>query len=87
MVITKKDRKRKGRRITVIYHPKEEPYEEVYWDDWRDRRDGQRNLTDRSLIRTENSHFSKYYNVEQDNKKLKKLVKIRGLKKNVRNNM
>lgn len=76
-----KDRKHSGRETTVIYHPKDDPHEITFWNDWDDYRDGQRNLTDRSLIRTPYAHWSKYYNVKQDNKKHKKLLLRRILMK------
>jgi hypothetical protein len=72
-----KDRRHSGRFTAVIYHPKDEPYEETFWDDWNDYRDGQRNLTDRSLWRTKYAWWSKYYNVARDNKKHAFLLKRR----------
>ena len=39
-----KDRRNSGRVYGKIYNPVEFPYEQVYWDDWIDHRDGTRQL-------------------------------------------
>ena len=85
MVKTKGRHRRSGRRWTVVPHPEKTPYEEQYWDDWVDYRDGLRNPIDRSKIRpvkgvnkwlVENKH------IIEDNRKLKIKEKIRRTRKN-----
>ena len=39
---TQKDRKHSGRK-TIYVDDEEYPYQQTYWDDWDDYRDGMRN--------------------------------------------
>jgi hypothetical protein len=41
-MITQKDRKHSGRK-TICVKDNEYPYQQTYWDDWNDYRDGMRN--------------------------------------------
>ena len=43
-MVTKRDKKKSGQKVTKLYDPVNEPYEEKYYDDWSDWRDGQREL-------------------------------------------
>lgn len=40
-MITKKHRRHQGRK-TICVNDKEYPYQETFWDDWKDHRDGLR---------------------------------------------
>jgi hypothetical protein len=76
-MVNKKDRRHSGRIISVIYNPKDNPYEETYWNDWIDYRDGFRFNSDKSLIRNKNASYSGCFNIDKYNKKNKKMLIIR----------
>ena len=80
-MISKKQRRHDGRKVTKIYNPKELPYEETKWDDWGERRDGLRGYDDKTKIRNKDMNFSDTLEVERYNKKNKKLLKRRMLRK------
>jgi len=78
----RKDRRNSGRVITKIYHPEDHPYEFVYWDDWKDHRDGLRNPIDKTQLRNPNCYWSDQYDIEKYNAKNKKMLKRREAMKN-----
>ena len=85
MVRAKSVKKRSGRRYTVVYHPEKYPYEEQYWDEWRDYRDGTRSPVDRSRIRPTKGlaqWFIDNCHIISDNRKLKRKEKIRRQQRN-----
>lgn len=54
---------------------------QVYWDDWKDYRDGQRGSNDRKLLRNPYMRAAKYFNVRYWNAKIRKLIARRKLRK------
>jgi hypothetical protein len=88
MVLNKKLRRHSGRvtprlikgaQIKNLIEEGLEP--QVYWDDWKDYRDGLRGSKDRKMLRNENTRLSKYFDVKRWNKKLKALILRRKVKK------
>lgn len=86
--MSEKDKKRKGHRETRLLIPIKEAKRlniqtTTYWDNWTDRRDGQRDLRDRSRIRPTNvkDWFIKNFHILEDNKKLKIKERIRKMRK------
>ena len=59
-----------------------EPQEE--YDEWNERRDGFRTPFDNSKIRDKNCLFNESQEVSRYNKKLKRLLKVRKAKKDMR---
>jgi len=51
--------------------------ENIFWDDWTDYRDSMRVCADRTKIRSPQMWFSKNYEVQKYNKKIKKKEMIR----------
>lgn len=87
--LTRKTRRHSGRvtpRLTIkgnrneIINEALEP--QVFWDDWKDYRDGQRGSKDRKLLRSEHMAYAKYFDVKKWNKRLKKLIFRRRARKN-----
>ena len=83
---SKKDKKRKGHIQADLTIPKKEALAEnlepvIFWDDWRDSRDSMRNwYDDRSRFHKITYRYQPY-NVEENNKKLKRKEQIRKLRK------
>ncbi|MBU2539921.1 hypothetical protein KJ786_02070 [Patescibacteria group bacterium] len=76
---TKKDRKHSGRK-TIFVSDDNYPFQETFWDDWNDYRDGFRGSKDRTLIRKSGQGYGKKKlepEVDKSNKKLRKYAKIR----------
>lgn len=86
---TAKDRKNSGRKVTKIYDPVNEPYEEVKYDEWDNFRDGYRQLgRDKTKITpistVQRSYKYRVYkgtDVEETNQKNKRMLKIRKTRK------
>jgi len=55
---------------------------QVFWDDWKNYRDGQRGSGDRKLLRNPYVKVSGYFDIKRWNVKLKKLILRRQLRKN-----
>lgn len=74
----------KGMKKEALIEEGIEP--QVYWDDWKDYRDGfrGRGTNDRKMIRSEHAHFARYLDVKKWNKKLKTLIFRRVAKKKKR---
>lgn len=79
---TSKTRRHQGRVHNKFYDPEKGAYNEYHWDDWKERRDGLRDTTDKKLIKHEHSCFSEWNEVKRFNTKLKKLINRRKLRKN-----
>lgn len=69
----------KGVPMKILIEEGLEP--RVYWDDWKDYRDGIRGSKDRKMLRNENMPLSKYFDVKRWNDKLKTLLLRRKAKK------
>jgi len=87
--MNKKDKKSKGHREARLLIPVKEAKRLniptiIFWDDWIDSRDGQRDLRDRSRLRpiNVNEWSLKNYHIIEDNKKLKRKERIRKMRKN-----
>ncbi len=87
-MVTKKDRRHdgwvsprlvKGAKVKDAIDNALEPQD--YWDDWEDYRDGFRHNKDRKLLRSRFAGFAKYVDVERWNKKLKRLIFRRKMRK------
>lgn len=78
----KKDRKHSGRK-TICIQDKDYPFEQAFWDDWNDYRDGFRGSRDKTLIRKKGLGYDKKMGknldsiINANNKKLKRYFKIR----------
>ena len=53
-------------------NPKEFPYEQVYWNDWDDYRDGFRSTRDRTLIKKVHSSYGNWNNTYWDERSIPK---------------
>lgn len=84
-MVTKKDRRHSGRKVIVIPHPEKYPYENTYWDDWSDYRDGFRGSRDKTLIRKRGPGYGRYKKFDPEvariNEKLKRYAQIRKARK------
>jgi len=69
----------KGMAIRILIEEGLEP--QIYWDDWKDYREGFRGSNDRKMLREEHMPLSKYFDVERWNKKLKALLLRRKARK------
>ena len=69
----------KGTSIKILIEDGLEP--QVYWDDWKDYRDGFRGSDDRKMLRNEHMRFSRHFDVKRWNKKLKNLLLRRKARK------
>lgn len=81
-MLTKKDRRHSGRK-TIHVNDKDYPYQETFWDDWNDYRDGFRGSRDRSLIKLKEGSYCKNLGknldpkIKPNNFKLKRYYLIR----------
>jgi hypothetical protein len=76
---SKKDRKHSGRR-TIYIKDKDYPYQETFWDDWIDCRDGFRGSNDKTIIRKSGQGYGRTQlepEIKISNKKLKRYAQIR----------
>ena len=48
-----------------------------YWNDWKDYRYGIRGISDRKMLGNRYAYFSRYFNMDKWNDKLKKLIELR----------
>jgi len=82
--MNKKDKRHSGRK-TVFIQDDNYPFQETFWDDWIDYRDGFRGNKDRTLIRAKGPGYGKRtinnQELKRNNNKLKKHYKIRKIKK------
>ena len=53
----------KGMTIRILIEEGLEP--QVYWDDWKDYRDGFRGSNDRKMLREEHMPLSKYFDLQR----------------------
>lgn len=84
----KKIRRESGRSYNKFYDPEKGYYFEQYWDDWNDHRDGFRNAGyDGKKIAPDHLKKERWGISETNrNKKLKKLLNRRKLRKNIYKN-
>jgi hypothetical protein len=88
-MITRKERRHSGRETAELLIPakiaREECIENIqYWDDWNDWRDGMRHNGDNTMLRSSNMCCAKSFDVDKYNVKIKKQIKIREARQNVR---
>lgn len=86
MALSEKLRRHSGRVTPRFKGRKEILIEEgieprVYWDDWEDYRDGFRNCRDRKMLRSKYASLSRCFDIKRWNKKLKRLIFRRKVKK------
>ena len=82
-----KTRRESGRAYNKYYDPEEGAYNEQYWDDWNDHRDGFRDVG-RDRTKFTPKHIAKEHwrdEPRHDNRKLTKLKIRRHYKKNKHN--
>ncbi len=53
----------------------------IFWDDWKNYRDGQRGSRDRKMLRSHYMDAGRYLNVKRWNEKLKRLIARRKARK------
>jgi|SRR3989338_276581 len=81
-MIAKKDRRHSGRK-TICSQDNDYPFQETFWDDWSDYRDGFRGSRDKTLIRKRGIGYGKSFGknldhkIKSNNLKLKRYSKIR----------
>lgn len=77
--MSSKDRRHSGRKYNKFYRPEDGYYNEQYWDDWNDYRDGQRDLmSDPTLKKPKHLLSLNWDNVSfNPNKKIHRLLKRR----------
>lgn len=83
---TKKDRRHSGIK-SIFIKDNDYPYQETFWDDWNDYRDGFRGSRDKTLIKKAGRGYGKRMGknldpkIKTNNKKLKRYYKIREARK------
>lgn len=85
MMSARKKRRESGRTYNKFFDPDNGFYNEQYWDDWTDYRDGMRNIhRDNTLLKSDDVKARVVDNrvVDNRNKKLLKLLKRRRAMKN-----
>lgn len=76
-MVNKKQKRESGRKHNKFYNPEKGEYNEQYWDDWNDYRDGFRNI-EKDSTQKQPKHLIKKDWVK---KKITKLNKIRTKRK------
>jgi hypothetical protein len=76
---TRKQRRHDGRNRNKEYNPEQGFYNEQYWDDWNDYRDGQRDINSDPTLKKPKHLLQRLWddNRFDPNKKIHKLLKRR----------
>lgn len=80
-MMNKKQKRESGRKYNKYYDPEKGEYNEQYWDDWIDYRDGYRDLNDQTLKKPNGLKQGHWGNIKNKNKKITKHNVIRQKRK------